>query len=707
MSSKSTDQAQEYYAQINPLSAESLTFDFQEADRFLQLLDPNAQAFTFQTFDDKPDRKNKALARILHGSLIDYLFDLPELNSQGAGVFVTINETDLLGRKTENIVRPRAIWQDDDEGFGGAFPIEPSIVVQSSPGKFQRYWLVDGLTFEEHEGVIERMVIEFGCDAGAKGLGRVLRLPGLHHRKGAPFPVKIVGGNVRRYSREEVLGAFPPLLKPEWLPEATVSSVELDLPENVDQAKRYLLGRAPVAVQGQGGDNTTYKVCAATVRDYALSEHMALKLLTYWNERCTPPWTIEDLQEKVDRALRYGRGSIGSKTARGMFGEIKPVPQSLETPAGAQAASTRKSRLVFECLAEKEPEPLDWAWLNRLARGKLNLIGGLPGLGKSQLLTELARVITTGGNWPTGEKCRRGSVLLMQGEDGVADTVLPRALAAGVDVSRFFHTGTIRTGEGKNLTEQIIQLSSDLGEVEMCLEENPQIDTLMIDAIGTYLGKADSHKDAEVRAVLTPLASLAERRKIMVIAVAHLNKSNGRAAADRIAGSAAFVQVHRTSHMVVSDPEDSELRIFQPFKRNIGKGFEGLSFRIVTKTISHPKYPAGIETSCVAWEGAKTVDLDEALSFKRATPDRVSKLDEAVLWLRQRLSNGPVPADVIKHDAEGNGIRYGTLINAKKELGVVPIKQLGQWAVWEWSLPVDPKLSGVLTGIVLPGKMLQ
>src|SRR6516165_6375119 len=116
--------------------------DEEQSRRFLQFLDPNAGGFTFQTFDDDRTRKNPALTRIIQ-SPPRARDELRRLNEQGAGIFVTVNETDGNGRKSENIKRIRAIWQEDDDGFDGAFPLAPSMIVQTSPGHFHRYWLVE------------------------------------------------------------------------------------------------------------------------------------------------------------------------------------------------------------------------------------------------------------------------------------------------------------------------------------------------------------------------------------------------------------------------------------------------------------------------------------------------------------------------------------------------------------------------------------
>jgi hypothetical protein len=117
--------------------------DEQASRLFLKLLDPSADIFTFQTADDDRSRRNPLLASVIH-SPPPVRDQLQRLNDQGAGIFVTANETDGKGRKSENIKRIRAVWQEDDAGFDGPFPLEPSMVVETSPGRFHRYWLVAG-----------------------------------------------------------------------------------------------------------------------------------------------------------------------------------------------------------------------------------------------------------------------------------------------------------------------------------------------------------------------------------------------------------------------------------------------------------------------------------------------------------------------------------------------------------------------------------
>jgi hypothetical protein len=187
------------------------------AKEFLALLDLEAKAFTFQTFDDD-QRAGHASTRGLARATSDWAI-VTDLYRRGAGVFVTVNETDLKGRGKKNVVRIRAVWQEDDDGFTGELPLRPSIVVESSRGKFHRYLLVAGYWPADPQGIADfdavlgRMAETFGGDRGAKGINRVLRVPGFLHRKNPaqPHMVKIVEASGARYTRDQIMRAFPPV----------------------------------------------------------------------------------------------------------------------------------------------------------------------------------------------------------------------------------------------------------------------------------------------------------------------------------------------------------------------------------------------------------------------------------------------------------------------------------------------------------------
>jgi hypothetical protein len=195
------------------------------AENFLSLLDSSTASFTFQVFGEGSQKGNHSLTRILHGCLQGRMPELVALNNCGAGIFVTVNATDGRGRKSQNIIRIRAIWQDDDDGYVGAFPLPPSIVVSSSLGKFQRYWLGTDLTPDDFKVLMKTMVADYGCDKRAADIARVLRLPGFFHHKADPYLVTILEACEVRYGRDELLKAFPASekTKPESTPRQFVS----------------------------------------------------------------------------------------------------------------------------------------------------------------------------------------------------------------------------------------------------------------------------------------------------------------------------------------------------------------------------------------------------------------------------------------------------------------------------------------------------
>jgi hypothetical protein len=184
---------------------------------FLRVIPPDDR--TWQTFDDtrlddgRP-RRSRLLARVLADPLASVEPTLRSLNAPdvGAGVYISGNLTDGFGRRTHNITRIAAVVGDMDNGLPSTFPLAPTIVVETSPGKFQSWWAIDTgtLTVAEHRDVHARLVHSYGADPRATGIARVYRVPGFWHLKGEPFLVRVVGGAMRPVDKAALLAAFPP-----------------------------------------------------------------------------------------------------------------------------------------------------------------------------------------------------------------------------------------------------------------------------------------------------------------------------------------------------------------------------------------------------------------------------------------------------------------------------------------------------------------
>ena len=177
--------------------------DLAMADRFLNALDPLG-VFTFQTFSDRKEDKKGSFdpnARVFHGTLAEHGQQLVELNQQGVGVFVMVNEGDgqvhdgYKTRRTKaNVVRVRALFVDLDgaplEPVREA--LEPDIIVESSPGKWHGYWLIDDVPLEDFERRQKQLAAKFNGDPSVHDLPRVMRVPGFFHHKHEPYMSRLV-----------------------------------------------------------------------------------------------------------------------------------------------------------------------------------------------------------------------------------------------------------------------------------------------------------------------------------------------------------------------------------------------------------------------------------------------------------------------------------------------------------------------------------
>jgi putative DNA primase/helicase len=359
-------------------------------------------------------------------------------------------------------------------------------------------------------------------------------------------------------------------------------------------------------------------------------------------------------------------------------------PEAAEPPA---RADDDVSGLVLRCVADVQARPVRWLWPSRIARGKVSMLAGHPGLGKSQVCVSLAAIVTTGGLWPVDRtRCERGSVLIFSAEDDPEDTIRPRLEAAGADLTHVHvleavavreSDGTIKR-RGFSLTEDMPRLAAKLAELQ-------DVALVIIDPISAFLGDTDSHQNAAVRAVLAPLAEVAAKHGVAVIAVSHLRKSAAGEAMHNITGSLAFVAAARAVYIVAKDQADPLRRLLLPAKNNLGDDQTGYAFRIEQASL-----PGGIATSRVAWEPERvTVTAEEALAPAEDREER-SALEEAGDFLRAVLADAPMPAKRLLSEAREAGHAEKTIRRAAKAIGVEVVKEGGHYGdghqQWLWRL---------------------
>jgi len=231
---------------------------------------------------------------------------------------------------------------------------------------------------------------------------------------------------------------------------------------------------------------------------------------------------------------------------------------------------------VLDCVADITSRPLTWVWPHRIPAGKLSLLVGDPGLGKSCLTLDLAARITRGAPWPDDcGRCEIGNIVLLSAEDDPEDTIKPRLEAAGADLGRIFILRSVIRADGK---EHAFELTEDLTKLRACITEETRL--VIVDPLSAYMGGSiDSHRDTSVRAALAPLAQLAAVTHVAILSVSHLNKS-GRAGIYRIQGSIAFSAAARAVWSVNVDPDDNSRRLFLMVKNNLAREGAGLRFKL-------------------------------------------------------------------------------------------------------------------------------
>ncbi len=369
--------------------------------------------------------------------------------------------------------------------------------------------------------------------------------------------------------------------------------------------------------------------------------------------------------------------------------DYAPDPfQTAESGWAAQSGLPIDGAPVIVRLSDVKPEPVAWLWPGRIALGKLTLIAGDPGLGKSFLTLDMASRVSRGWAWPDapGVATTPGGVVLLSAEDGVADTIRPRLDAAGADATRIVALEAIRSvGDNGRESDRAFDLSRDLPALEGAIRSVEGCRLVVIDPVTAYLGGVDSHKNAEIRGLLAPLGAIAERHRVAVVAVTHLNKSGGGPAIYRAMGSLAFAAAARAAWAVSKDRNDPRRRLLLPIKNNIAQDTGGLAYRIE---------PTGVDgCPAVAWEpDPVNVSADDALGGDRGYDGGRTERDDAAAWLCDFLARGSKPANDVFSEAKAAGFAKRTIQRAKALAGVRPRKETfgGGW-VWELSAPAQDR----------------
>lgn len=361
-------------------------------------------------------------------------------------------------------------------------------------------------------------------------------------------------------------------------------------------------------------------------------------------------------------------------------------PLSHLSPSGQMAINQFESKVLLKRGDTVVPESIDWLWEGWLACGKMHIIGGAPGCGKTTIACKLAATVTTGGLWPDGTRAPVGDVVIWSGEDDIENVLAPRMIASGADMKRVQFIVGVREN-GKDVS---FDPSKDLSKLEETLSGLSDVRLLVIDPIVSTVS-GDSHRNAEVRRALQPLVDLTTKLDCALIGITHFTKgTQGRDPVERITGSLAFAALARVvmvASMNESGDEPRSDRLLVRAKSNLGPSTGGFSYSLAYEPLT--QYP-GVTGSNVIWGDELTGSAREILGQAEATigSDDPGCLETCKDWLTKYLGNGGVLAEAVQRAGKGAGHSLATLKRAKAALGVKSKRFHDKW-VWLPSLKLE------------------
>ena len=266
-------------------------------------------------------------------------------------------------------------------------------------------------------------------------------------------------------------------------------------------------------------------------------------------------------------------------------------------------------------LTDITPIELEWLWKPYLPVGKLVLLDGDPGVGKSLIALKLAALLSGGFDMPCGTPTPEPrNSLLIAPEDDAADTTRPRAAAAGADLSRVF---CVSAPDGRPL-----QFPADLDLLAGLMRRHQPALVVIDPVIACLAADVLAASDQAVRRVLSELAILAEKHRATILMIRHLRKAGTHKALYRGSGSIGFIASVRTGLLAARHPTDPTLGVLSVTKTNLAAPPVSVAYRI-----------ADVETGgpCILWMGPVDVDADQLV--ERPTGE-LKPRDRASLWLQ-------------------------------------------------------------------------
>jgi AAA domain/Bifunctional DNA primase/polymerase, N-terminal len=592
------------------------------------------------------------------------------------GIFVVEADT-VKGHGTDGLKSLAAL-----EAKHGKLP--PTLMAESPTGSIHRYFKHPGIKVVSH-------TIEDGVDCKGDG-GMVIAPPSLRSGIGtyrwlnnapiAKAPQWLIA-LVTQSTPGEGRNAFAAFAEDNKSPTQKLNALALA------KLPAWVLQIFPTAKRTNDGG---YRISSADLgRD--LQEDLSI------HPTGIKDWGVHDIGDPrrggrtpIDIVMEWGEMDFAT-AVDWLSKQVGYEPEAKSKEQDKPTESKPTDAVVLVRAADVKVRPKEWLWEGHLLRGGLELLTGLPGLGKSQVQIHLMACATAGLPWPDGASAIEPvNVIMVTAEDALDTEVVPRLMAAKADLDRIHILKCIKTDKA----QRQFLLAEDLVKLQWTITQVGNVGLVCIDPITAYMGgKTDSHKATEVRSQLGPLKDFSEHSNIALSAITHPAKNAGSKAIDHFIGSQAFVAAARVGHACFEEIEEDEdgenyptgRILFTNVKHNAHRKMPTLAFRIESHFI-YPEPFLPIESSYVVWEKeAVDISADQAVAAARGKAKREEASSEIVEFLRMMLDagGGSCKQTDVAEQAKALGYSDKELRTARKKAHIVSKKEGfdGPW-MWTW-----------------------